>query len=79
MGGFNYVSKELEPYPDEPFSFYLMAKSDLKLIGDYSVKEDVESQALHFIYDLKQLKKKSEELGQKHWFIFVLGTTKSID
>lgn len=77
MGGFNYVSKELEPYPDEPFSFYIMAKSDLKLIGDYYLKEDVESQALHYINDLKQLKKNSEERGQKHWFIFVLGTTKS--
>ena len=79
MGGFNYVSKELEPYPDEPFSFYIMAKSDLKLIGDYYLKEDVESQALHYISDLKQLKKNSEERGHRHWFIFVLGTTKSID
>ena len=79
MGGFNYVSKELEPYPDEPFGFYTMAKSDLKLIGDYSLKEDVESQALHFIDDLKTLKNHSEEHGHKHWFIFVLGTTKSID
>ena len=79
MGGFNYVSKEIEPYPDEPFSFYLMLKKNLKLIGDYSLKEDVESQALHYINDLKRLKKNSEERGQKHWFIFVLGTTKSID
>lgn len=79
MGGFNYVSKEIEPYPDEPFSFYLMSKKNLKLIGDYSLKEDVESQALHYINDLKRLKKNSEERGQKHWFIFVLGTTKSID
>ena len=79
MGGFNYVSKEIEPYPDEPFSFYLMSKKNLKLIGDYSLKEDVESQALHYINDLKRLKKNSEERGQKHWFIFVLGTVKSID
>jgi len=79
MGGFNYVSKEIEPYPDEPFSFYIMSKKDLKLIGDYSLKEDVESQALHYINDLKRLKKNSEERGQKHWFIFVLGTVKSID
>lgn len=79
MGGFNYVSKELEPYPDEPFGFYTMRKSKLQLIGDYSLKEDVESQALHFIDDLTTLKKHSEERGHKHWFIFVLGTTKSID
>ena len=79
MGGFNYVSKEIEPYPDEPFSFYLMSMKNLKLIGDYSLKEDVESQALHYINDLKRLKKNSEKRGQKHWFIFVLGTTKSID
>jgi len=79
MGGFNYVSKELEPNPDEPFSFYVMSKSDLRLIDDYKSKEDVESQALHFMDDLKRLKKKSDERGRKHWFIFVLGTTKSID
>ena len=41
---------------------------------DYDKKEDVESQALHFMYDLKQLKKRSEERGEKHWFIFILAT-----
>lgn len=79
MGGFNYVSKELTPNPDDPFGFYMMQKSKLKLIGDYDAKEDVESQALHFMADLKALKAKSVEGGRKHWFIFILGTSKSLD
>ena len=79
MGGFNYVSKELAPNPDDPFGFYSMDKSKLKLIDSYFLKEDVESQALHFMDDLKQFKKRSEERGQKHWFIFILGTSKSLE
>ena len=77
MGGFNYVSRELTPNPEDPFSFYTMNKEDLELMCDYDKKEDVESQALHFMDDLKQLKKKSEERGQKHWFIFILGTLRT--
>ena len=79
MGGFNYVSKELSPNPDDPFGFYSMQKSKLGLIGDYDVKEDVESQALHFMHDLKSLKARSEEGGRTHWFIFLMATTKSVD
>lgn len=79
MGGFNYVSKELEPYPDEPFGFFSMLKSDLDVIGDYDIKEDVESQALHFMDELKQLKEQSEKKNHKHWFIFILETQKSLD
>ena len=79
MGGFNYVSKELTPNPDDPFGFYSMKKSSLALIGDYDTKEEVESQALHFMDDLKTLKLNSEKNGRRHWYIFILGTTKSID
>lgn len=79
MGGFNYVSKELAPNPDDPFGFYSMQKSNLALIGDYDTKEDVESQALHFMEDLKTLKQNSEKNGRRHWFIFIMGTTKSVD
>jgi hypothetical protein len=79
MGGFNYVSKELTPNPDDPFGFYTMKKSNLALIGDPDTKEDVESQALHFMDDLKTLKLNSEKKGRRHWYIFILGTTKSID
>ena len=79
MGGFNYVSKELTPNPDDPFGFYSMQKSKLALIGDYDMKEDVESQALHFMDDLKKLKKHSEDNGRKHWFVFIMGTTKSTE
>ena len=79
MGGFNYVSKELTPNPDDPFGFYTMRKSNLTLIGDDDIKEDVESQALHFMDDLKSLKLNSEKNGRRHWFIFILGTAKSID
>ena len=79
MGGFNYVSKELTPNPDDPFGFYSMQKSKLALIGDPDTKEDVESQALHFMSDLKELKKHSEDNGRKHWFIFIMGTTKSTE
>ena len=79
MGGFNYVSKELTPNPDDPFGFYSMQKSNLKLIGDYDTKEDVESQALHFMDDLKRLKAHSEARGKKHWFFFIMGSTKSAD
>ena len=77
MGGFNYVSKELAPNPDDPFGFYTMQKSKLKLIGDYDAKEDVESQALHFMYDLNTLKQNSKSRGSRHWFIFIMGTKRS--
>lgn len=79
MGGFNYVSKEIEPCIDEPFGFYSMSKSSLDKIGDYDIKEEVESQALHFMDDLKQLKKRSEERHQRHWFIFILGSLKTVE
>jgi hypothetical protein len=79
MGGFNYVSKELSPNPDDPFGFYSMLKSNLSLIGDYDTKEDVESQALHFMDDLKTLKNHSEAKGKRHWFVFIMGTTKSTE
>lgn len=79
MGGFNYVSKELTPNPDDPFGFYTMQKSKLKLIGDNDLKEDVESQALHFMDDLKQLRSNSEKEGRNHWFIFLMATSKSED
>lgn len=52
MGGFNYVSKELTPNPDDPFGFYYMQKSKLSLICDEDTKIEVQSQALHFIDDL---------------------------
>ena len=77
MGGFNYVSREITPNPEDPFGFYSMDKEDLELMYDYDKKEDVESQALHFMDDLKQLKKRSEERGEKHWFIFVVATLKT--
>ncbi len=79
MGGFNYVSKEIEPCIDEPFSFFAMSKNSLDKIGDYDIKEDVESQALHFMDDLRQLKKRSEERHQRHWFIFILGSLKTTE
>lgn len=77
MGGFNYVSKELTPNPDDPFGFYSMRKSNLTLVGDYNMKEDVESQALHFMNDLKTLRDASIAKGRRHWFIFLLGTSKT--
>lgn len=77
MGGFNYVSKELTPNPDDPFGFYTMNKSRLHLVGDPKTKEDVELHALHFMDDLHKLKGASLASGRRHWFIFVLGTTKS--
>lgn len=79
MGGFNYVSREITPNPDDPFGFYTLQKSKLSIIGDYDVKEDVESQALHFISDLQTLKERSEKAGRNHWFIFIVATTKSIE
>ncbi len=79
MGGFNYVSKEIEPCIDEPFGFFSMSKSSLDKIGDYDIKEEVESQALHFMDDLKQLKKRSEVRHQRHWLIFILGTLKTTE
>lgn len=79
MGGFNYVSKELSPNPDDPFGFYSMQKGNLALIGDEKMKREVELQAIHFMDDLATLKQNSEAAGRKHWFIFVMGTTKSVD
>lgn len=77
MGGFNYVSRELTPNGEDPFSFYLMKNKSLDLMGDDDAKEDVKTQALHFMHDLEQLKKRSEDRGERHWFIFILATTKS--
>ncbi len=79
MGGFNYVSRELTPNPEDSFGFYTMSKDSLDLMGDYDKKEDVESQALHFMHDLAQFKQRSEDRGEKHWFIFILSTTKTKD
>lgn len=79
MGGFNYVSKELTPNPDDPFGFYTMQKSKLGIIGEYDLKEDVESQALHFMADLNALKERSEKAGRNHWFIFILATKKTTE
>ena len=79
MGGFNYVSREISPNPEDPFGFYSMQKSKLKIIDSYDVKENVESQALHFIDDLKSFKSRSEKAGRNHWFIFILATTKTIE
>jgi hypothetical protein len=56
-----------------------MQKSKLALIDEYDMKEEVESQALHFMDDLKVLKNHSEVNGRKHWFIFIMGTTKSTE
>ena len=79
MGGFNYVSKELTPNPDDPFGFYTMQKSKLALIDESDMKKEVESQALHFMADLNVLKNNSKTNERKHWFIFVMGTTKSTE
>jgi hypothetical protein len=79
MGGFNYVSRELTPNPDDPFGFYTMQKSKLDLIGEPNLKEDVESQALHFMADLNALKERSEKAGRNHWFIFILATKKTAE
>lgn len=77
MGGFNYVSRELAPKTEDSFSFYLMNHNKLDLIDDDEAKECVKAQALHFMHDLAQLKKRSEDRGERHWFIFLLATTKS--
>ena len=79
MGGFNYVSRELTPNPDDPFGFYTMQKSKLQYIDEYDLKEEVESQALHFMDDLKKLRDNSEKEGRTHWFIFLLATSKGAD
>ena len=77
MGGFNYVSRELTPNKEDPFSFYLMNNKSLDLIDENDTKEVVTTQALHFMHDLNQLKKRSENRDDRHWFIFILATTKS--
>lgn len=79
MGGFNYVSKEIEPNSSEPFGFYFMNKNNLDLIADENIREEIETTAIHFMEDLKRLKQNSEDHNQKHWFIFLLGTAKSTD
>lgn len=78
MGGFNYVSKELEPNPDDPLGFYSMKKSKLDIVED-DTKKDIESQALHFMHDLNTLKQNSEARGSRHWFIFIMGTRRSTE
>ena len=77
MGGFNYVSRELAFNMDDSLSFYLMNSSKLDLMGDDEAKAYTSSQALHFIHDLAQFKKRSSDRGQRHWFIFIIATTKS--
>ena len=77
LGCFNFVSKELSPTQGDSLSFYAMSKDSLDIIDDYDLKEDVESQALHFLDDLKQLKEHSTARGECHWFFFILGTVKT--
>jgi voltage-gated potassium channel len=77
MGGFNYVSRELAFNMEDSLSFYLMNSSKLDLMGDDEAKEYTSSQALHFMHDLAQFKKRSSDRGQRHWFIFIIATTKS--
>ena len=77
MGDFNYVSRELAFNMDDSLSFYLMNSSKLDLMGDDEAKAYTSSQALHFIHDLAQFKKRSSDRGQRHWFIFIIATTKS--
>ena len=77
MGGFNYVSRELAPNTEDPFSFYLMNSKKLDIVGDDETKASIKSQALHFMHDLAQFKKRSTDRGERHWFIFIIATTKS--
>ena len=77
MGGFNYVSRELASNTEDPFSFYLMNGNKLDLMGDDDVKTCVTSQALHFISDLNLFRKRCTDRGERHWFIFIIATTKS--
>ena len=77
MGGFNFVSRELNPNPDDPFGFYSMRESNLDLIDEEENKEIVKAQASHFMADLQSLKRNSEKAGRKHWFIMLMGTSKS--
>ena len=77
MGGFNYVSRELAPNTEDPFSFYLMNSKKLDIVGDDETKACIKSQALHFMHDLAQFKKRSTDRGERHWFIFIIATTKS--
>ena len=77
MGEFNYVSRELAPDYEEQFGFYSMRKSRLEDITEN--QEEVKAQALHFMSDLQRLKESSAARGRRHWFIFLLATTKSVD
>lgn len=77
MGEFNYVSRELAPDYEEPFGFYSMRKSRLEEVTEN--QEEVKAQALHFMSDLQRLKENSAARGRRHWFIFFLATTKSVD
>lgn len=77
MGGFNFVSRELNPAINEDFNFFSMSQNLLNRITDDDVKKDVGSQALHFMDDLKHLKKNSEEKGERHWFIMINATGSS--
>lgn len=77
MGEFNYVSRELAPDYEEPFGFYSMRKSRLEEISEH--QEEVKAHALHFMSDLQRLRENSAARGRRHWFIFLLATTKSVD
>ena len=79
MGCFNFVSKELSPSQVDAINFYLLSSEALDNMDDYDMKENVESQALHFIDDLISLKEQSTAKGEKHWFFVVLGTHKTTD
>ena len=79
MGCFNFVSKELSPSQVDALNFYLLSSEALDNMDDYEMKENVESQALHFIHDLISLKEQSTARGEKHWFFVVLGTHKTTE
>lgn len=78
LGGFNYVSHELAPENENPYGFYLQKKARLELYDDDTRKE-VEGQVEQFNEDLKVLMNNSATAGRKHWFFFIMGTTKSSD
>lgn len=67
MGGFNYISREIDENPDDYHSFYVIDQERWE-------KRDEDKHLGIFVEDLQRIIQKSA--SDKHWVIFILSTTR---
>ena len=87
LGGFNYISKDLEVDPDEPDSFYNMSKeiyvkgiseSEMrKDEGKYKEELELVAKKREIRYKFKQDLNSLNHFGKDGWFIMILSQIKN--